>query len=471
MQGRKKLIWGYVIADYVAAAMAWLTLYFFRKMYIEQVAFNSEIASTDTTLLLGFFAIPAVWLLLYYVTGCYTDIYRKSRLIEMLKTFFISMAGVTVIFFALLLDDDIQRYSDYYLTLAIIFSAQLSYTVMGRLLVLFYAKAQLQRGTVGFNTLIIGSDQKANEIYEELSGGGLVLGYRFCGYLELGSNQKNLLTDSIRKLGSLEDLEAAVEQYKVEEVIVAVESTEHHRLNYIINTLAGKEIYIKIIPDLFDILSGTVKFNHIISTAFIEIPPVLLSEWQRISKRWFDVALSLVALLFLGLPMLLVAAIIKLSSKGPVFYEQERLGQYGIPFRIIKFRSMYTDAEKMGPQLASAEDKRITPIGRFMRKYRVDELPQFINILRGDMSLIGPRAERRYYVDQILPQAPYYKHVWKVKPGLTSLGMVKYGYASTVDEMVKRLKYDILYIENMSILLDMKIIIYTVMTVLYGRGK
>lgn len=156
---------------------------------------------------------------------------------------------------------------------------------------------------------------------------------------------------------------------------------------------------------------------------------------------------------------------------GPVFYMQERLGQYGTPFYIYKFRSMKMNAESNGPQLTQEDDNRITSIGKIIRKYRIDELPQFINVIKGEMSIVGPRAERRYFADRITQLAPHYRHVFKVQPGITSLGMVKYGYASTVDEMVKRLKYDIIYIENMSIMLDFKIMVYTVLTVIYGRGK
>jgi lipopolysaccharide/colanic/teichoic acid biosynthesis glycosyltransferase len=169
--------------------------------------------------------------------------------------------------------------------------------------------------------------------------------------------------------------------------------------------------------------------------------------------------------------MFYVALRIWLTDRGPIFYKQERLGQYGVPFNILKFRSMYLNAEAAGPQLTTENDPRITPVGKVIRKYRLDEFPQFINVIKGDMSLVGPRAERKYFADRIIRIAPYYRHVFKVQPGVTSLGMVKYGYASTVEEMVKRLKYDIIYMENMSILLDFKVLIYTVLTVVYGRGK
>ena len=176
--------------------------------------------------------------------------------------------------------------------------------------------------------------------------------------------------------------------------------------------------------------------------------------------------------LILLTPVYLFAAImVKMGSKGPVFYSHERIGKNGKPFTMYKFRSIVQDAEKDGPQLSSKTDPRITSFGRFMRKTRIDEIPQFWNVLKGDMSMVGPRPERRYYIDKIVERAPHYKYLHKVRPGITSWGQVKYGYAENVDEMVERLKYDVLYIENMSLIVDLKILIYTVLIVLQGRGK
>jgi len=472
MNKRKSILVWYAFSDYVASVLAWYSLFLFRKTVIEGNIFNFRLPFSDNNFWIAMAVVPVVWLLFHYVTGTYTDLYKKSRLQELGKTFIVSFVGSIIIFFSLLLDDYVRRYSDYYLTFFILIAFQFIFTGIGRFFILYIVKKNIGSGKVGFATLMIGNSQKANEIYKELKKSEKSFGFHFVGYLELNGKASNTLTRELRELGKLSELEFILNKNpEIEEVIIAIESSEHHQLNDILIRLADRNVTIRIIPDMYDILSGTVKMNHAIGEAFIEIPPQLLNEWERITKRWFDVWASLLAL-FVTLPVTLYVALrIKMIDGGPVFYMQERLGQYGIPFSIYKFRSMKMNAESSGPQLTQENDERITSIGRTIRKYRIDELPQFINVLKGEMSIVGPRAERKYFADRITQLAPHYRHVFKVQPGITSLGMVKYGYASTVDEMVKRLKYDIIYIENMSVMLDFKIMVYTVLTVVYGRGK
>ena len=218
-------------------------------------------------------------------------------------------------------------------------------------------------------------------------------------------------------------------------------------------------------------LLGSVKVNHVFGTPLIEIKQDLLPVWQVVLKRVIDVVGAALFLLLASWVYAVTAVMVKLSSPGPVFYRQDRVGKNGHPFRIIKFRSMYVDAEKAGPALSSDHDPRITPWGRFMRKVRLDELPQFWNVLKGEMSIVGPRPERQFFIDQIVRIAPHYRHLHRVRPGLTSLGQVKYGYAETVPQMVERLKFDILYIENMSLAMDFRVLLYTLKIIMEGRGK
>jgi exopolysaccharide biosynthesis polyprenyl glycosylphosphotransferase len=472
MKKRKRIIIWYVLGDLLAAAITWYIVFLFRKCFIQQYTFNLRIPFEDTNFFKGVVVVPALWLIFHYATGTYTDLYKKSRLQELGKTLIVTFFGGIIIFFLLLLDDQVRGYKDYYSTFFVLLGAQFLLTTLSRQLILFKVRKNIATGKVGFDALMIGSSQRANELYEEMKKGEKAFGFHFKGYLELNGKEKNTLTSELKELGHLDSLESVLAQNQgIEEIIIAIETSEHHRLNNIIVRLADKNVTIRIIPDMYDILSRTVRLNHAIGEAFIEIPNQLLTEWQKITKRWFDVVASIAAVI-ITLPVTLYVAIrVKLTDGGPVFYLQERLGQFGIPFYIYKFRSMYKNSEANGPQLTRENDDRITPIGKTIRKYRIDELPQFINVIKGEMSIVGPRAERKFFADQIIRVAPHYRQIFKVQPGITSLGMVKYGYASTVDEMVKRLKYDIIYIENMSVMMDFKIMIYTVLTVLYGRGK
>jgi exopolysaccharide biosynthesis polyprenyl glycosylphosphotransferase len=339
------------------------------------------------------------------------------------------------------------------------------------LFILYRVKRNLVSGKVGFNTLIIGGNQQAINIYKQVSDNPKVLGNIFKGFIYSSKEASNGMSQYLPQLGHISALEEIIDINHIEEVIVAVDSSEHHLLENILTRLCYRPVVVKVLPDYYDIISGSVKTSNVYDAVLIHIHPDLMPDWQRVCKRVLDIIISVVSLIILSPLLVFTAIMVKLSSKGSIIYKQERIGLFGKPFYIYKFRSMYVNAEEMGPALSSKMDPRITPWGRFMRKWRIDELPQFVNIVKGEMSLVGPRPERKHYIDIISGQHAHYKYLHKVKPGLTSWGMVQFGYAENVDEMIERMKYDLLYIENCSLALDVKIILYTFMVIFQGRGK
>jgi exopolysaccharide biosynthesis polyprenyl glycosylphosphotransferase len=282
---------------------------------------------------------------------------------------------------------------------------------------------------------------------------------------------RHFYEDELMHLGSYRTIADLIKKHQIEEVIIAIEPSEHQKITEILSLLEGENVRISILPDVYQILLGSVKVNHLFGTPLIEVKQDLMPVWQEIMKRAVDICMAMGFMVLFCWVYFLIGALVKLSSPGPVFYRQQRIGKGGQPFFIYKFRSMYQNAETNGPALSSDDDPRVTRWGRFLRKVRLDELPQFYNVLRGEMSLVGPRPERQYFIDQIVQVAPQYKHLLRVRPGITSLGLVKFGYAQNVNEMVKRLKYDILYIENMSLAMDFRVLLYTIKVIVEGRGK
>ncbi|HVG42069.1 MAG TPA: sugar transferase, partial [Chitinophagaceae bacterium] len=437
----------YTISDFICTAIAWGLFFILRKVLLNQPLI------LDPNFWAGILIIPLGWLCLYLLTGSYGSIYKKSRLGEFTKTFIVCIIGCIFLFFLFLLDDVDGNYNYYYAAFGLLFLLHFLFTFTGRIIILSKAKTQINRGFVQFNAAIIGSSVHASTIYKQIQKQLKTEGTHIVGFVNTNGEKSSAALPS---LGYINNLENIIDAHKIELLIITLGKSEQPLLENIIERLSEKDVDIKLQPSTIDILSGSVKSSNILGAALIDLHTGLMQDWQQNIKRLVDVMAASVSLILLFPLMVYIALRVRLSSSGSIFFLQERIGYKGKPFQMYKFRSMFIDAEKDGPALSSDNDLRITPWGRIMRKWRLDELPQLWNILQGSMSLVGPRPERRFYIDQITAQFPYYKYLLKVKPGLTSWGMVQFGYAESVAQMIERSKLDLVYIENISLALDFK---------------
>ncbi len=467
----RRITLSYISADFAGSAIAWGLFYLFRKYFIETRLYGEYFRmELGNKFYLGIFLLPLFFLFVFAMTGFYSDPLRRSRLLEFGKSLGVTMAAVVILFFVLILDDVVGHYSTYYRSFIVLFLLEFLLTWIPRFIITTLVSGRIHRREAGFRTLIIGSKSKAMRLIGEIKSEKMPAGNLLSGYIAVDGSAGDRLAGEVPWLGTGENLVSVIESHEIDEVIMALEESEYHLVEDIVNTICYRDVLVKAVPSMRQVIAGHVEAGPIYATPLLRVSYRAMPHWQSITKQTLDFFISAASLIVLTPLMALLALLIRLSGKGPVIFRQERIGRYGKPFMIYKFRSMEDDAEAGGPQLAVRGDSRITPLGRFMRRHRFDEIPNFINVIRGEMSLVGPRPERRHYIEQIRQRAPSFNRVLSVRPGITCWGQVKLGYASDIDMMLERLEYDLLYLENVSLFLDLKIIYYTLGTIIKGKG-
>jgi exopolysaccharide biosynthesis polyprenyl glycosylphosphotransferase len=463
----KKRTFSFILIDFIVSILSWIFFYIARKSIIENIEFK-----TNIQFIKGIFLIPFFWIFIYTIQGTYLDTKRLYRSKVFTQSFVGSLFGTCILFFLILIDDTIHSYQNYYTSIGLLFIIQFLSITLVRLLFVSIQVKRIQQKIDHFNTIVIGKYKQIIDFEKELNSTKKSIGNRIVGILLTDDEKINTKVYYNKdQIINLNDLKKFTRNQHIEEVIIIDNEINTKDLQLLIAILSGLGVSVKIKASDFDIALGTIQQNNIFGLLIKEIKFDTMPLWQKSIKRIIDLVISFVSLICLTPIFILIAIIIKRTSQGPIFFKQERIGKHGQPFKIIKFRTMYVDSEKHGPQLSSANDNRITIFGKFLRKTRIDEFPQFFNVIKGEMSLVGPRPERQFYIDKIAEKEPSFLQLTLIKPGITSWGQVKYGYAENVEQMIQRMRFDLLYLKNRSLALDFKIMFYTLITILKAKGK
>lgn len=466
-ENRQRLIC--VITDYLAVNISWLLFNIVRYHY-----FSDGVPDTLwrflslRSVILGQAFVPPAIVLLFYLSGYYFDVVFRSRLTELINTITTTFIAAVLIYFVVLYNDPVRESGDIFLLIGMLWMLIAVIVYPPRLVLTLAMVKRIHNRLFGYNTLIIGASASAFALADRLHSVSSSMGFNIVGFVNL--HPAKPVSHHQLPIYTSDEIADAIKAHGVVRLIVMPHHKGMKSTTQLLNSLFHFGLPIYISPSFIHVVSSRVTFSNIKGEPLVNIARPAFSPMSSSIKRFSDILLSTIALIALLPIFIIVAAAIKIDSRGPIFFRQERIGYRKRPFKIIKFRSMRNDAEENGPALSSADDPRVTRIGRFIRRYRIDELPQFVNVILGQMSLVGPRPERAYYIDQIMKQAPYFSLIHQVRPGITSLGMVKYGYASSVSQMIQRLRYDIIYLENASLGVDLKILFYTIRIVATGRG-
>lgn len=463
----------YVVADYISTNVAFALFNVLRyfKLDITQLGFESlyNFLKSPVVILDQIF-FPLGMMGLYYLSGFYGRQFLRSRGEELSITALTALIGSLGVFFLVLINDlTLDRERDYSIFL-MMWAIMFLVVYIPRLIITWRSNSRIARGEIGKNTLVLGHGSRVEDIRHQIANTPSVIGMRIVAVADCENNACKSLSAIGLPAYDIKNIEQACRENNIEQIVALPHPHGLNSMAQMVGRLVSLEIPVLIAADSLPPYLINASIINLTSEPYIDVMRSRMSPSTLHIKRATDIVVSLIALAIVGVPVLVLAAAVKLTSSGPAFYLQERMGLHRRRFNIIKLRTMQVDSEQTGPQLSDSDDERVTPLGRVLRKYHIDELPQFYNVLVGDMSLVGPRPERPHYVAQLLKLAPVYAMLHSVRPGITSLGMVKYGYASDVDQMLKRMNYDILYLQNISITTDLKILLYTINTVVAGKG-
>jgi len=411
-----------------------------------------------------------LWNIIFLINGLYKGEYVVSRMFEIETMLKITFTIVVLYVFV-----DALRFINFPINargMARYWLIFMSIALSMRFLIRSFQKLLLRNGIGREKTIILGKNRRgqsaADYLYHHEDQG-----YDIVGYIEANDDPKNAIdTKKIPLLGKENDIAKIIHENEVSDIVLALEKPDHTRIISIMGQINGFPVTVKIVPDLYDVMSGLVRTQQIAGMPLMEINLEYTNWYQRGLKRILDLLIT-IPLLLAFIPLaIIVATFIKLESKGPIFYLQVRVGRDFRKFKTIKFRSMLHNAEdETGPKWAELNDPRITKVGKILRRFRIDEFPQFVNVLKGDMSIIGPRPERPYFVEQLSKEYPLYHRRLSVLPGISGWAQIKQSYDQNYDDIRQKLKYDFYYIENISFGLDLKIMISTIWVMFSGQGR
>lgn len=455
-----------LLIDFLSINLAWYVFFYFR---VQSGWFD---LLTMPEFFLPMFVVYFYWLLIFTFVGMYRVWFASSRFDELSTLFKASFVGIFVLFFLIFIDDYSHNVaSSSRILIFIYWGLFLFFVGAGRLLIRAFQRRLIIHGFGRKNTLIVGFNERAFEVHNQIIE-HKALGLDVVAYIAVHDENIEKDYQNIPVIGRVADLPKFIDEKNIKEVIIALDKENHDLLVEVISLSENKGVGLKIVPDLYEILSGQARSSQLYGIPLIDIMPELMPEWEKRLKRLIDIIASLLILIITFPICLLSAIVIKIDSEGSIFFKQERIGQNGKVFRILKFRSMKKDAEKeTGPVWSQKDDPRITGVGRFIRKVRIDEIPQMFNVLKGEMSIVGPRPERAFFVEQLSKEIPYYKRRLKVRPGITGWAQVKHKYDESIEDVKIKLRYDLFYIENMSLRMDFKILLRTIFVVLFGKGQ